>query len=185
MSLSSFPHLESLIAEIRKAIDCELYYSAMAVTLTLPEICVALDLEDDAFVKQHHYVGFLEKYSTPDQLGVDGVECYRLRGGVIHRGNAAGHAFLEQDNIAITLPISDCWAHAATFRIDGSRTVGCLNLVSFVDAMVSAVCAWADENQNNPRSLANSEKMIRPWHGDLRPVMESGRILLAGPPWPY
>src|SRR5690606_23209998 len=54
-------------------------------------LCAALALEKSVFVKEKHYVSFVEKYTTKPELGLGGLDCYRLRGGVVHRGSFSGH----------------------------------------------------------------------------------------------
>lgn len=98
-ALSPFSPLSSILADIQRAIDAKLYYPALLVALTVPEICSALTLDNSVFVKEKHYVAFVDRYTTPKSLGCDGLTCFRLRGGVVHRANLAGHALFDATNV--------------------------------------------------------------------------------------
>jgi hypothetical protein len=79
--------LASVLADIQWCIDAKLYYPALLIALTVPEISSALALDNTVFVKAEHYIPFVDKYTTPEALGCDGQMCYRLRGGIVHRAS--------------------------------------------------------------------------------------------------
>jgi hypothetical protein len=47
--------------------------------LTVPDICSALELPNSVFVKEKHYVAFVDKYTTPrqpsDLMGNPAIGC--------------------------------------------------------------------------------------------------------------
>jgi hypothetical protein len=45
--------LESILGDMRRAIEARLYYPAVLVALTLPEICAALELPNSVFVREN------------------------------------------------------------------------------------------------------------------------------------
>jgi hypothetical protein len=77
--------LESVLLDVNRSIKAKLYYPALLVSLTLPDICVATTLDRDMFVKEKHYVEWLERYTDKASLGISPIDCYRLRCGVVHR----------------------------------------------------------------------------------------------------
>src|SRR4051812_6741597 len=110
--LSPFSPLSAILDDIQKAIDAKLYYPALLVALTVPEICSALALDKNVMVRGKHYRSFVDKYTTPRELGCSGEDCYRLRGGVVHRANMAGHANFDATHVIFSLPESGGGVHA-------------------------------------------------------------------------
>src|SRR5262245_2274592 len=97
-ALGPLTALDSILVDIQRAIDAKLYYPALLVALTIPDICAALTLDKSVNVTARDYIRFVERYTVAEPgadpeavnfIGVDGVMCYRLRCGVVHRGNSS------------------------------------------------------------------------------------------------
>ncbi len=117
MTQQSVPSpLASILDDIKRAIEAKLYYPALVVALTVPEICVTLCWDRNMMVKEKHYAAFVDKYTSPLELGLDGLSCYRLRGGVIHRENAAGHPKFSGTHVIFTTPETGASIHAMSFQ---------------------------------------------------------------------
>lgn len=69
--------LETIANDINRAIDARLYYPALLSALTIPEICSALAMDRMQFVKERHYVAFIDTYSSPPELGLGRPYCSR------------------------------------------------------------------------------------------------------------
>src|SRR5580658_6876543 len=50
--------LDTILSDMNRALAARLYYPGLLVALTIPEVCIALTFDDDAFVKQDHYAAF-------------------------------------------------------------------------------------------------------------------------------
>src|SRR5689334_18703005 len=103
--------LESILADMNRAIEARLYYPALLVALTIPEICCALLEKDATPVGHKRYMAFIDKYAPHGDpvkkivgLGLSSLDCYRLRCGVVHRGNAAGHREAPWTHVLFSLP---------------------------------------------------------------------------------
>lgn len=90
----------NLIDEIRKALELDLYNCALALTLTLPDICGKVEYPNEKSKKR--YINWLENYATsffteptlllPSEENIEYTwllkeECYALRCAVLHSGN--------------------------------------------------------------------------------------------------
>lgn len=150
--------LESILNDMWRAFDAGLYYPALLVALTLPEVCSALSMSKEEFVKEKHYSAFIDTYAKAFHLGLDGRECYRLRGGIIHRANASGHPHFAASHVIFTVPESSVSMHALSLVVD-EAAAAMLDMKSFLSGMDSAVRKWfldfsTDELvQGNIRSL--------------------------------
>jgi len=171
--------LGQIILDMEACLDADLYYPALLVALTLPEVCIALSLTSDVFVKEKHYSEFIDKYCR--NLGMDGLSCYRLRGGVVHRGNAAGHPFFQNTHVVFTTPKSGNFMHGFTISNETtSESAAMIDLASFCSSIKNAVIEWYHSNKddsqvktNMPGLLSLRTNGIHPWVVGI-PVVASG-----------
>jgi hypothetical protein len=77
--------IEALLQEIEKALAVELYYLALLLTLTLPDICVALEQPDGRTDGKKMYKAWY-KANVHDVIGgaLTPDEAYELRSTVVH-----------------------------------------------------------------------------------------------------
>lgn len=178
VSLSISP-LEQILTDIERTIAAQAYYPALAVALTLPEICTTLCWDRDMFVKEKHYAAFVDNYTTEANLGVDGITCYRIRGGVIHRGNAGGHPKVDFTHVIFTIPDSRSSFHAFAMKVQDKVAV-MLDLAQFCSVMIGAARLWHSEHRDHVQVLRNMPHLlsyrpfgVSPFVGGL-PVVASG-----------
>jgi hypothetical protein len=142
-AINPFSPLGLVVGDIERAYHAKLYYPALLVALTVPEVCEGLILDKSEIVKQKHYVGFVEKYAPQSELGVSGIECYRMRGGLVHRADFAGHPKAEWTNIIFTIPETGTEVHGITVQGitaqgEVAKTGILLSLRNFCVTMVNA-----------------------------------------------
>lgn len=172
--------LARILSDVIRAFEAGLYYPALVVALTLPEICASMTLEKSEFVRQSHYVAFVDKYTTPASLGLDGLECYRLRGGVIHRGNAAGHPLSNSTHVIFTVPESGSGMHAFSIEA-GDRRSAMFDLKTFCAAMDRAVRLWYADHRTEPQVQSNIASLLS-WRPDgIRPFLIGAPVVGSGP----
>ena len=170
--------LETILKDMREALAARFYYPALSVALTLPDICAGLQLDRSIFVKEKHYVSFVDSYSSPRELGVDGQQCYRLRGGLIHRGNARGHAYFEADYVVFTVPESGSPIHALTMDAADGTSAVMIDLPMFCAAMEVAVRRWFETNQSDQNISKNARELLS-FRPEGAPPIVVGRPVLA------
>lgn len=151
--------LETIANDINRAIDARLYYPALLSALTLPEICSALAMDRMQFVKERHYVAFIDTYSSPSELGLGGLDCFRLRGGVVHRADFRGHPYFDATHVLFTTPESGSSMHGFTIG-NGEKSAAMFDLKTFCDAMITAARRWFQDNQNDPKVTENLKNLI-------------------------
>jgi hypothetical protein len=172
-----------VLNDIERAIEAKLYYPALLVALTIPEICVALTLDKKDFLKEKHYVGFVDKYTTPggpDGLGMSGLDCYRLRGGVVHRTNFSGHPKVDWTNVIFTVPETGLQIHAMSIRAP-EKLAAMLSLTTFCKAMIAAARKWYDDHKDDPKVAQSMNDMIRWCPTGLPPFVGGAPIVASGP----
>jgi hypothetical protein len=180
-ALSPTSPLASVLADIQKAIEARLYYPALLTALTVPDICAALALDNSIFVKEKHYVDFVDKYAAPRQLGLTGLECYRLRGGVVHRANMVGNPKFNSTHVVFSLPETNPKIHGLSIE-SGPNKGAMLDLLSFCNAMDAAAKAWYEDHQNDAKVASNMKNLLRYIHRAKIPIIgEIGPIVASGP----
>lgn len=144
------PQFRSIIAEIKQCLRFRLYYSALVITLTIPEVCVGLTFDVDNPIKRKHYREFIDRYAIKNDLMLDGDNCYNMRCGMVHRGNAVAHVKSRDqkvDKILFTVPKNQIVFHGFRFETDRVKAL-CYDLNLFVEAMTDALWRWYCDNKS-------------------------------------
>lgn len=161
------------------AFDAKLYYPCLLVALTLPEICSGLLLPKDRFVKQSHYIDFIDTYSTPSEISSHGMDIYRLQGGLVHRGDLRGHAHLDATHVIISVPESNSSLHAFSIKV-GDKTAWMIDLKMFVSAMDAAVRRWYEVNKSHSLLAENLPNLIRYSPDGVSPFTKGLPAIVSG-----
>lgn len=161
--------METILAEIDECMAGGRWYAAIALSLTLPDICATLAAPDDARrdgVKAR-YKAWCRKHLADEIVGLDPDICWELRSGIIHTG-----AFKHQDfeRVAISLP-EGASVHNLQVVIDGTRIL-CLNAETLCRTIHEAARQWFDENKDKPLVQANLPKLVRRQEGALMPFLK-------------
>jgi len=94
--------MESILEEIEKALEAELYYLAIAMALTMPDICAALE-SPNGETKGSKYKAWYNANLARIYPNITDEDCYSLRCGVLHQGRL-GHSNMQYGRILFTLP---------------------------------------------------------------------------------
>ncbi|RWQ16106.1 hypothetical protein [Mesorhizobium sp.] len=171
--------LERVLQDIKGAITAKLYYPALLVTLTVPEICAALALDRGAFVREKNYVAFVDQYTTPPELGLSGMDCFRLRGGVVHRADFRGHPHFGATHVIFTTPESERTLHGFSI-LAGEKTAAMFDLRLFCGAMDLAARRWAEDHKNDPKVAENLKNLISSRPSGVPPFTEGFMVVASG-----
>jgi hypothetical protein len=81
--------LTAILSEIEKALAAKLYYLAIAVALSVPDICACLECDHDKpiWATPDKYVAWCDANIGPSFKNLVGVDLFRIRGGVLHQGH--------------------------------------------------------------------------------------------------
>lgn len=164
---------------MQKAIEADLYYPALLVALTIPDICMGLTLPKAEFVKKQHYVHFVDTYTTEPGLGLDGASCYQLRGGLVHRADLTGHAYFEGSHVIFTVPKTRPSIHALSI-VAGDKTAAMFDLVLFCEAMTTAARQWYMDHKENPIVIENLKNIIRWRPSGVHPFLGGAPVVASG-----
>ena len=162
------PHpLESILVDIEKAIDAGLFYLAVHLALSVPDICGSLecDLDPDKpwkKVEKRYKDWFTENLS--DKFSIFTVDdCWAMRGGVVHNGTLkSNRSSAKYDRIVLTLP-SNFTLHECVSADNAGVIESALQLdaVMFCQQVRDAARQWALAKKDDPIVSKNLDNLVR------------------------
>jgi hypothetical protein len=132
------------------------------------------------FVKKPHYVSFVNQYTTPAQLGLNGEQCYMLRGGLVHKAGLSAHPFFDSTHVIFTLPDEKVHIHAMSIVVEDKKAA-MFDLEMFCAAMDNAARSWYVENHKNKIIEENMAHLIRFCRFGMRPFLGGVPVVGSGP----
>jgi hypothetical protein len=168
------PELTAILREIERALEAKLYYLAIAVALSIPDICGCLECDPDKpiWATQEKYVAWCDKNLSFQNL--TGVDLFRIRGGVLHQGHF-DHPKSKFDRVMFIGPESSIKAHdivitvkpgvafsgvsAEVLRVSGDLLQ--LDVVMFCKSILDAARAWAISKANDQNVQRNLPNLVR------------------------
>jgi hypothetical protein len=147
--------MKDIIKQIKIANENKLYYLALWTTLTLPDICAALESEDGK-TKKDKYIKWVNKYLTPKYNGnLDGETCYYFRCSILHQGYT-NHEKNRYSKIIFLEP-----NNSYKFHNNIINDVLNIDIEIFCNDVCESVEEWLEKNKNNEIVKKNLEKMIK------------------------
>lgn len=181
---------EPILSDIKNALDAKLYYLAIAVSLSLPDICSCLSQEPGrVWAKQDKYEAWCTENLIPPFQHLTAHDVYRLRCGVLHQGNF-GRPDDHFDRIIFSIPesgwtVHDVFVQAQSsqgdeharmavelmFKAQSYRTGGIevrpgekaliLNVILFCQQIMDAASTWYEKNAADSNIAANTPHIVR------------------------
>jgi hypothetical protein len=171
------PELDAILHEIEKALDAKLYYLAIAVALSVPDICACLEFDPDqpAWADRKTYATWCNAHLCSRFKNMDGDDLYNLRGGVLHKGRFEHQKarfnrvmFIGPESrikvrgdiiITVAADVKFGGIGAADMRLAGKILQ--LDLVFFCRSIMEAAREWAIANANMPNVQQNLPNLVR------------------------
>lgn len=100
-------HLEFHQEEIRRSLKSGLFYSAITVALTLPDICSSLERgpdESNTGRVKERYLVWCETYLVSKFEHLKALDIWALRNGIIHNGQSFGGKDCKFERVVFVLP---------------------------------------------------------------------------------
>lgn len=156
--------MENLLISIEKSLLSNNWYGALALSLTLPDICGGLENKPQG---KERYSKWFEKYFNTKYKGfLTGNDCYALRCSFLHEGtnNTEQQRAREiLDNFIFIPKGSHCnWIHQSVVgdpKYD-NKSILQLSVERFCLDIVEAVRVWSKNNQNNLTIQDNIKNML-------------------------
>lgn len=163
--------MREILNQIELALTVNLYYLALFVSLTLPDICGAID-SDDGEASGAKYKAWFDKYMTPKYIGfLTGDDCYFFRCSLLHQGSSQ-HSRSSYSRILFVEPGAEMSAHCTGFN----DTLG-IDLRIFCGDMISSVKQWLDETENTEKFENNYNKFMKRHPQGLPPYIKGVPVI--------
>lgn len=157
--------METILSEIELALEARLYYLAIAMTLTVPDICAALEASNGQTnglkFKAWYNANLAHKY--PKMTDAD---CWSLRCGVVHQGRC-GHPNMQYGRIIFTVPN----AQNNVFHNNILNDALNLDTVIFCRDVLTSARSWFEQRANDPEVRANLPNLVQFRPQGLAPYM--------------
>lgn len=168
------PELSAILGEIERALEANLYYVAIAVALSMPDICACLECDPDnpIWANSEKYVAWCDANLKFQNL--DGTDLFRLRGGVLHQGHF-GHPKSKFDRVIFFGPESPIRGHdiilsvrddvsfggirAAEVGLSGQILV--LDAARFCRTIMDGAKQWVTSKRGDPFVERNLPNLVR------------------------
>ena len=166
---SIHPALRQFVSEIRAALDAKLFYLAIAVALSIPDICSCVESNPDAiWATAKKYKRWFDTNLASEFQNLTADDCYRLRCGVLHQGNF-GHPESRYDRIIFLAPnpsfrmLGDTLVTISPGISFGDVTGKVLQIeaVWFCETLISAAIKWAEEKTGDQNVQTNLPNLVR------------------------
>lgn len=157
--------MEVIIREIEAALDAGFYYLAIAVTLTLPDICSALE-SPQGRTSGPQYKAWYDNWLAAAYPMVTADDMYSLRCGLIHQGRF-GQGNMQYDRILFTLPNPQRNIYHQNIMNDALN----LDAATFSRDMLQAVKGWYAAKQTDPVVQGNLPRLLQFYPQGLAPYM--------------
>jgi hypothetical protein len=152
--------LEQILGDIEKALAAEFHYLAIAVSLTVPDICAALEC-DPAQRREigKTYIAWCKTNLEPNYKHFTAEDCYRLRCGVIHEGKF-GHPKTPYDNVYFGVPNTREFVNHDGLITWNGKTGLQLDARMFCETMIAAARGWLVSSATNPNVSTNMPHLV-------------------------
>jgi hypothetical protein len=157
--------VESIIREIENAIAAGLYYVALVTSLSLPDVCAALE-SPDGETSGTKYKAWYDAWMAPMYPQMTSLDLYSLRCGLVHQGRM-GHPQMQYARILFTVPN----LQGNVYHQNILNDVLNLDAGIFCRDMIECVRSWYAAMQNDACVQANLPRLVQFRAHGLAPYM--------------
>ncbi len=156
--------MEAITGEIEKALAAGLYFLAIVSTLTLPDICSALESPNGETTRQK-YKDWCDAWISmyPE---ITSLDLWSLRCGVLHQGRL-GHAAMQYGRILFTVPNRN----GNFFHRNVINDALNLDAITFCRDVLQCVAVWYAAKQSDIHVQANLPRLLKFRLNGLAPYM--------------
>lgn len=169
-----------LLNQIEEAIKKNLYYIALLSSLTIPDICGALE-SDDGKASKEKYIVWFEKYLDPiyskgHEEFISGEDCYYLRCSILHQGRMS-HKKSKYDRIMFLEP-SDFIVHNIVIKGE-KESVLVIDVIQFCFDVMKALRQWLDKVKETENYKNNSNLFMKRYTNGFPPYFSKNFTVIT------
>jgi hypothetical protein len=157
--------MQTILLEIEAALNAGFYYLAIAIALSLPDVCSALE-SPDGTTSGTQYKAWYDVWLAPTYPMITAVDLYSLRCGIVHQGRF-GHNKMQYSRILFTVPNPQGNVFHRNIINDALNLDACM----FCRDILRSVSSWYAAKRNEPTVQANLPRLLRFYPQGLAPYM--------------
>jgi hypothetical protein len=146
--------IDTVLDDVERALASGLWYSGLVVSLTIPEICAALE-QPDGSGGSSRYKAWYEEFVGPSYSRLTAEDCYSLRCGMLHQGRM-GRPGMQYARVLFTLPNADNNYFHNNILNDALN----LDLVTFCRDLMAGAQQWYAARVDNPTIAKNASNLV-------------------------
>jgi hypothetical protein len=167
--------MEDIFDQIKAALSNKLYYLALFNTVAIPDICCALQSENNQ-TDSKKYKNWFDSYITkldPNKYGADGQlkaeHLWSIRCSLFHQGTTTDKKdykrmlFIEPGNQTLGM-------HCTIVGANTEDKSLLIDIVKFCNDMITGAQLWSKENERNEFYMKNSTKLIQRYPEGVAPI---------------
>jgi hypothetical protein len=154
--------VRDLLAQIRTAIDHNLYFLALFGALAIPDICGALGSANGEASKKKYTEWFDQNVASKYGGLLNGEDCYYYRCSCLHQGSSQHPQSTFSRIIFIEPGTSRMIAHCNIIN-----DVLNIDLKIFCEDLITSAEVWLTANEGTPLYMTNAAKFIQRQTGGL------------------
>ena len=150
--------MDTIIAELEGTLKAGLYYAAISMSLTLPDICASLRASSNSSSGKNksRYKKWYDEYLIDEFQPMTSEDAYSLRCGVIHQGRL-GHKNSSFSKVIFNIPgAMNFGVHRAVHQ-----DVLILNTVDFCVTIGRTSWRWFQDHRDDPIVKSNLDRLVR------------------------
>ncbi|KAF0134743.1 MAG: hypothetical protein FD145_460 [Candidatus Saganbacteria bacterium] len=158
--------MKNILNQIQKGLETNLYYLSLFVSLSMPDICGAIESQNgEASGKK--YADWFDKYVAPKYNGfLSGDDCYKFRCSLIHQGSSQ-HPKSNYSRVLFVEPSSTTNIFHKLIMNDALN----IDVHIFCNDIVAGVNDWLQKVENSELYKINYDKFMRRYPNGLKPYI--------------
>ena len=157
--------MEFLLKEIELALENKLYFMALQSTLSLPDICGALQ-SSNGMANRKKYITWYNTYAKePFDNAISGEDCYYFRCSCLHQGSTQNP---NSSYKRIIFLIPNVFVSMHNNILNDALNI---DIKIFCTNVIKAVRKWEQQERNNPNYIKNYDKLIKIYPNGITPYI--------------
>lgn len=159
--------MRDLISQIRKGLDNNMYYLSLYVSLTLPDICGAIE-SINGEASGDKYKKWFNDYVAQKYIdNFDGEDCYYFRCSLLHQGSSQ-HRKSKYKRVIFVEPTL---SNGNIFHNNILEDALNIDVKIFCEDIINGVEAWLVKNENLDNYNKNNNKYMKRHPNGLSPYI--------------
>lgn len=170
--------MRELLGQIKTGLDHNLYFLSLFVSLTIPDICGAME-SNDGVARREKYKAWFNKYLVPrnpqkygDGENFTAEDCWNFRCAILHQGRS-NNGKIAYKRIMFFEPNARVGIYGMHSCVVGSKTSEKSLLIDvkiFCSDMICGAQKWMKENENSEVYKKNNQNLVKRYPKGVPPV---------------